>query len=157
MGFGEAIMDVVGLLTTYQGRINRAKYWIAALIYFIISGIAGAVGQALGDGPVAQGLTGIVGLLTFISGILVGIKRLHDRDRPGWWMLVFYVVPSILIAAAVVWGLYSYTTYGTLGGPFFLFIIAAFALGIWAFIELGCLRGTVGPNRFGPDPLEGKV
>jgi uncharacterized membrane protein YhaH (DUF805 family) len=26
-------------------------------------------------------------------------------------------------------------------------------LGIWGFVELGCLRGTAGPNRFGPDPL----
>lgn len=25
---------------------------------------------------------------------------------------------------------------------------------IWAFVELGCLKGTSGPNRFGPDPLE---
>jgi uncharacterized membrane protein YhaH (DUF805 family) len=31
--------------------------------------------------------------------------------------------------------------------------IAMIVLVIWAFIELGCLRGTPGPNRFGPDPL----
>ena len=30
------------------------------------------------------------------------------------------------------------------------------ALGIWALIWLGCLRGTVGPNQYGPDPLEGR-
>jgi uncharacterized membrane protein YhaH (DUF805 family) len=28
-----------------------------------------------------------------------------------------------------------------------------FAVLVWAFVELGCLRGTLGPNRFGPDPL----
>ena len=32
--------------------------------------------------------------------------------------------------------------------------LAAFAVGVWAFVELGCLRGTIGPNRYGPDPLE---
>jgi uncharacterized membrane protein YhaH (DUF805 family) len=31
--------------------------------------------------------------------------------------------------------------------------LASFAITVWAFVELGCLRGTVGPNRFGPDPL----
>ena len=28
------------------------------------------------------------------------------------------------------------------------------ALSTWAFVELGCLRGTIGPNRFVPDPLQ---
>jgi uncharacterized membrane protein YhaH (DUF805 family) len=32
-----------------------------------------------------------------------------------------------------------------------------FILGIWALIWFGCLRGTVGPNQYGPDPLEGRV
>ena len=31
-----------------------------------------------------------------ISGIAVGIKRLHDRDKGGWWLLLFYVVPGLL-------------------------------------------------------------
>jgi uncharacterized membrane protein YhaH (DUF805 family) len=28
---------------------------------------------------------------------------------------------------------------------------------IWALIWFGCLRGTVGPNQYGPDPLEGRI
>jgi uncharacterized membrane protein YhaH (DUF805 family) len=31
--------------------------------------------------------------------------------------------------------------------------LVAFAITVWAFVELYCLRGTTGPNRFGPDPL----
>jgi len=31
--------------------------------------------------------------------------------------------------------------------------VISFAISVWAFVELGCLRGTVGPNRYGPDPL----
>ena len=31
--------------------------------------------------------------------------------------------------------------------------LAAFAIGVWAFVELGCLRGTIGANQYGPDPL----
>jgi uncharacterized membrane protein YhaH (DUF805 family) len=31
------------------------------------------------------------------------------------------------------------------------------ALAIWALVWFGCLRGTVGPNQYGPDPLEGKL
>jgi uncharacterized membrane protein YhaH (DUF805 family) len=32
--------------------------------------------------------------------------------------------------------------------------LVAFAISIWGFVELGCLRGTDGPNTYGPDPLE---
>jgi uncharacterized membrane protein YhaH (DUF805 family) len=39
------------------------------------------------------------------------------------------------------------------GDVVFLCGFVAFALYIWGFVEMGCLRGTVGPNRFGPDPL----
>ena len=31
--------------------------------------------------------------------------------------------------------------------------VAAFAISVWLFVEIGFLRGTQGPNRFGPDPL----
>jgi uncharacterized membrane protein YhaH (DUF805 family) len=34
-----------------------------------------------------------------------------------------------------------------------LFSLASLAISIWAFVELGCLRGTAGPNKYGPDPL----
>jgi uncharacterized membrane protein YhaH (DUF805 family) len=33
------------------------------------------------------------------------------------------------------------------------FTVLAFAFALWGFAEMGCLRGTDGPNRFGPDPL----
>ena len=54
------------------------------------------------------------------SGICVGVKRCHDRNKSGWFILI-QLVPLV--------------------GP------------IWYFVELGCLRGTIGPNRFGEDPL----
>jgi uncharacterized membrane protein YhaH (DUF805 family) len=35
-----------------------------------------------------------------------------------------------------------------------VFLLASFALSIWGLIEMGFLRGTAGPNRYGPDPLQ---
>jgi uncharacterized membrane protein YhaH (DUF805 family) len=51
-------------------------------------------------------------------------------------------VPSVLASAA-----------NRMEGGGFLLHLAGFAITVWAFVELGCLRGTVGPNRYGPDPL----
>jgi uncharacterized membrane protein YhaH (DUF805 family) len=151
---------IVGLLFSYQGRINRAKYWTAVLIYFGINLVVAALGFImLGDGILAladdsaddgiiMGLMSkgigffLIALVVYIpmivSGVFVGIKRLHDRDKTGWWLLVFYLVPMLLNGLADVSSIFS---------------LAAFAISIWAFVELGCLRGTQGPNKYGPDPL----
>jgi uncharacterized membrane protein YhaH (DUF805 family) len=51
-------------------------------------------------------------------------------------------VPSILSSAA-----------DRIEGGGILLHLVSFAITIWAFVELGCLRGTIGPNRYGPDPL----
>jgi uncharacterized membrane protein YhaH (DUF805 family) len=76
-------------------------------------------------------------------GLAIGAKRLHDRDKSAWWLLLFYLAPSVLSGAA--------NHAGDVG--FSILYLASFAITVWAFVELGCLRGTVGPNRFGPDPL----
>jgi Protein of unknown function (DUF805) len=72
------------------------------------------------------------------------IKRLHDRNRSGWWIIAFGVVPILLPDVA-----------GRLGNSYAVFFIGliAFVLSIWSFVETFCPRGTHGPNRFGPDPL----
>jgi uncharacterized membrane protein YhaH (DUF805 family) len=62
--------------------------------------------------------TGIFALLTLIPTIIVYVKRFHDRDKSGWWVLIG-LIPIIGV--------------------------------IWLLIELGFLKGTPGPNRFGTD------
>ena len=57
---------------------------------------------------------------------------------------------GILVAAAI--GAYFAMEDGSLVSAVLGF--AASAIGVWAFVELACLRGTVGPNAYGPDPIE---
>jgi uncharacterized membrane protein YhaH (DUF805 family) len=78
------------------------------------------------------------------SSLATGVKRLHDRDKSGWWILLFWLTPIVLSAAART---------AIHGGAGVLLTLASFAIGIWAFIELGCLPGVRGPNFYGPDPL----
>ena len=35
-------------------------------------------------------------VVSWISAFAVGVKRLHDRDKSGWWILLFYLAPSVL-------------------------------------------------------------
>jgi uncharacterized membrane protein YhaH (DUF805 family) len=74
----------------------------------------------------------------------VSIKRLHNRNKSGWWMIPFIVAT----------GLYSQfgdRLAGSWAKPFVG--LAAFILVIWGLAEMYRLRGTRRPNRFGPDPL----
>jgi uncharacterized membrane protein YhaH (DUF805 family) len=73
------------------------------------------------------------------------IKRLHDRGKGGWWIVPFVIAP-ILLGKAGEWLGDSW--------PADLLMLAMIALGLWGFVEMVGLRGTTGPNQFGPDPLQ---
>jgi uncharacterized membrane protein YhaH (DUF805 family) len=79
-----------------------------------------------------------------LAGLAIGIKRLHDRNKSGWWLLLFWVVPGLLQGGGMGMGQESAGLIATLAGA---------AISIWGFVEIGCLRGTTGPNGYGPDPL----
>ncbi len=149
-------MDVSSLLVSFSGRINRAKFWAAILIYIVIYIVLFVLALALGQGMIMQLLGVVIGILLFISGIAVGIKRLHDRNKSGWWLLLFYVVPGILSGIGMFMAIYGAVGgSGSTGMLGLVLNIVALAICIWAFVELGCLRGTVGANQYGPDPLAG--
>jgi uncharacterized membrane protein YhaH (DUF805 family) len=186
-------MDWVWLLFSFEGRINRAKFYLAGLVllcwmillvflFVVLSAAYGdfrSFGLDMGlvnlhatlDGPKSfhLGINDIFALVdpttwralprTDIAGALahtvvtplmvwvffaVSVKRLHDRDKSGWWMVPFFAMP----------GLYKQFE-GRLPNSNFLLpvAIAVFALIIWGFVELYCRKGTRATNLFGPNPL----
>ena len=78
-----------------QGRVNRKQFWLRLVLpCFVISIILLLVDMALGTYAVENGvglLSGIFSLLVIIPAILVYIKRWHDRDKSGWWMLILLI------------------------------------------------------------------
>jgi uncharacterized membrane protein YhaH (DUF805 family) len=142
-------MDWGNLFFKFSGRINRAKYWLAVLIYFAIYIVLAAFGYVTDDSAIYQAINGMLNIVIFISSLAVGVKRLHDRGKSGWYLVLFYIVPGVLVTAGIVVGTVmeeSIVIASVLG-------LAAFVVGVWAFVELGCLRGTIGANQYGPDPL----
>jgi uncharacterized membrane protein YhaH (DUF805 family) len=140
-------MNLINLLFTFQGRINRAKWWLAVLIAVIAS----VVMLFLFVIPVLGALLALAIIIgMFVSGLAVGIKRLHDRNKSGWWLVLFYGVPGVM-GFIDTW--LGFQGFGELAGPRLLTSLVSFVIGIWAIVELGCLRGSIGPNRYGPDPV----
>lgn len=113
---------------TFSGRARRAEYWWFYLFFGLVIGVLTFVDILLfgyspeKDEPTANVLAGIAALGLLLPMLAVSIRRLHDRDKSGWWLL---------------WGLLP-----LIGGLILLY----------QYVQ----RGTVGDNRFGPDPLAGE-
>lgn len=75
---------------TFTGRARRTEYWMFILfnflVTFVLSFIDGLLGLAgdNGYGP----LYGIYALAVFIPTLAVGVRRMHDTDHSGWWLLL---------------------------------------------------------------------
>jgi len=120
------------LLFSFQGRINRAKFWLVHVAMWVVVAIVFSVilGSAAmsSDPQAALQSVGVVGglvlLVVYILALWIGLaiaaKRWHDRNKSAWWILIIFV-PVV--------------------GPF------------WYLIECGFLSGTTGVNKYGPDPL----
>ncbi len=121
-------MSLKQVLFSFQGRIPRSTWWYfilavngIALVLAVVDGmIAAVMGQdRYGTSNWPNCLVFLFSLLILYPNLAVSVKRAHDRDHSGWFILIG-LIPII--------------------GP------------IWVLIEFGFLRGTVGPNQYGPDP-----
>lgn len=139
----------VNLLFGYDGRLSRLYCWLGFLTFCVITGlfIAKVEDAVAGTGDIGRylALAIIVGTGIWIHSAVL-IKRLHDRNKSGWWYLPYGIVPLVLLIAAI-----SFYTDGVLTPAWILFALAIAGLSS-SIIELGFLRGTAGPNRFGPAP-----
>jgi len=83
-------MDYQKLLFTFDGRINRAKYWIGTGLSWVLAVVAVTLLAAIG-GTIGF-LVAIVAYIALIwIGLAVAIKRWHDRGKSGWWILIVFV------------------------------------------------------------------
>jgi uncharacterized membrane protein YhaH (DUF805 family) len=144
MTFQDAVMQALSRYADFTGRARRREYWFfvlfAILSQFIASGLDLAVSALLGFGLFQI----LVGLALLVPGIAAGVRRLHDRNMSGWWLLAPSGASLVLTLLSLLGG------GGILGG-----LLAAVALGAgFLLVVILALPGTPGPNRFGPDPKE---
>jgi uncharacterized membrane protein YhaH (DUF805 family) len=76
---------VVEKFARFVGRASRAEYWWFFLANLIIVLVLGALSRAT---VVFTIIYAIYGLALIIPSIAVGVRRLHDTSRSGWWILI---------------------------------------------------------------------
>jgi uncharacterized membrane protein YhaH (DUF805 family) len=168
-------MDWVWYLFRFDGRINRAKYWLAMLIIgcwmlflmlllfvpvgylfgwpeelnFSLENIFAIVDpkslQELSRGDISAIVVNVITMPLFLwIFVATSVKRLHDRDMSGWWIIPFFAVP----------GLYHQFMDRLPHGHLTVFVTWPIAAcHIWGIVELYFRPGTRWTNRFGPNPL----
>lgn len=84
MTFGDAVRSVLTQYAGFSGRARRSEYWYFFLFNFVVSMVASVVDAALHS--VVLGLIVTLGLI--LPTLAVGVRRLHDIGRSGWWLLI---------------------------------------------------------------------
>ncbi len=170
----------------FDGRLNRQRWWISAIILAVVLivislvilpliglGLMPAMPTIGADTTAADVATiisasrtkaGWVSLVLFLVALYpsaaLAIKRRHDRNNNGLdvWIYFALVVVVQLISALGI-GMSTMDVGGTsipVPGPIVTglgFIVGIYA--IYLLVVLGFLKGTAGPNNYGPDPLQG--
>ncbi|WP_429910913.1 DUF805 domain-containing protein [Glycocaulis sp.] len=85
MNFMDAVKSVYTNYAGFQGRARRSEYWWWYLFYIIVYIVLFSIDNALFGFPM---LAGLFALGSLIPGIAVGVRRLHDTGRSGWWLLI---------------------------------------------------------------------
>ena len=78
-------LDVLKKYAVFSGRARRKEYWMFFLINLIITLVLSFI-EGLAGGPGVVG--GLYSLAVLLPAIAVGVRRLHDTNRSGWWMLI---------------------------------------------------------------------
>ncbi len=128
----ESIQTFFKRYTDFKGRSSRVEYWwpvVMNFVVFMLTLMPGTVMFMIGETPpsfvwVLLALGGLYYLAVLIPTIALNVRRLHDMNQTGWIYL------GVVVAGALV---------------NFIQLVAT--------IVIGSIKGTEGPNKYGPDPL----
>ena len=160
----------------FSGRSRRQEFWMFMLLQFLIWTVAVIAMMVMGFGALSMGgvnpdgtprvagvaglfasmgifflIFGLIWLALFIPSIAVSVRRLHDTDRTGFWLLL---PPAIYVLAIAVMLAGAANQSGTTAAIAIVLSLLQWVASI-VLLVFYCLPGTNGPNKYGPDPLGG--
>jgi uncharacterized membrane protein YhaH (DUF805 family) len=106
MNFGQAIASGFSNYVNFSGRAARSEYWYWVLFYILAALVTLTIDLMIG---MRLTLT-IFSLAAFLPSLALNIRRLHDLDRTGWWVLLHFI-PLVGAIILIIW----FCTEGTQG------------------------------------------
>lgn len=93
MTFGDSIRTCFSKYATFDGRASRPEYWW----WFLFTVLASAAANIFSDK-----LSALFSLVVLLPSMAVGVRRLHDTNRSGWFLLL-WCIPVIGWLVLLVW------------------------------------------------------
>jgi uncharacterized membrane protein YhaH (DUF805 family) len=139
---------------SFQGRLNRKPYWLMSLVLVGIGIVAFIVIGMFAAMLTVFWVLGVPLLIAFLwASMSIAARRLHDRNKSAWWLLLYQGLPMLLSLLRSLLELSGPAS----TGPANLLGLISFAITMWVLVDLGIMKGKPGPNRFGDDPLGPQV
>ncbi len=95
-------LKVMREYVNFNGRARRKEYWMFFLLYILLSFALALVATLLLGERLADGIFSLWILAHLLPCIGVGVRRLHDIGRSGWWLLIS-LVPFVGWIIALYW------------------------------------------------------
>lgn len=99
MGFQDAVRACLTKYADFTGRSARSEFWYFFLFNFVVQFVLSLLGNMISIFGI---LSGLVALALLLPGLAVSVRRLHDIDRSGWWLLIGFV-PLVGAILLIVW------------------------------------------------------
>ncbi|MFD6351578.1 DUF805 domain-containing protein [Nocardia tengchongensis] len=96
MGFGAAIRSVLSNYATFSGRARRSEFWWFTLFHLLIFigmpvlNVALTASDSTGASPLGV-VHGLLELALILPSLAVQVRRLHDAEFSGWWILIAFI------------------------------------------------------------------
>jgi uncharacterized membrane protein YhaH (DUF805 family) len=162
-------VGLLSLLFGFKGRINRLQYWGGTIGVGVVGGflmvavVFGTIFPAMGNKAALGGALGFMALAIMVifsalgwSGLSLQWKRFHDRGRPGYLAML-----PMLVAVPAMFSLIGHIVSGAPPEAAMMalqpYVMVSSLINLWFFIDLGCLGGVNGPNKYGDPPGGGFV
>jgi uncharacterized membrane protein YhaH (DUF805 family) len=159
MSYAPAAENAALLLRTARGiadfsarsrRTEVGYYWIAASL---MNAVLGFILQMLLSGAALAVAIDLVGLILLVPYFALFVRRLHDMNQSGWWAMILPLGALAALPRAIAQinrddaAPFAQHGFTLVDGLMLLVLVAVLAMTV--------TPGTIGPNRFGPDPREG--
>ena len=151
-------MKLRKILFSFDGRIGRRTYWLAILALIVAVLVLTCAPFLLESEKWAVLMVALtsdfIWLFSLWPLVAVGSKRLHDRNKNGWWLLVFWLLPFALFCGGFSIVFFDDPRTGR-SGDFttgLIVVLASLPPALWGIVELGIQPGAKGPNLYGAGP-----
>ena len=166
MTFASSVRSALRQYATFTGRATRAEFWwfylFTALVGLVVDNLDSLLGTSVYSEGAASATGLVVNLVLLLPLLAVTVRRLHDSDLSGWWVLLPFGATFLATAAAIAALVIGFGSLFT-GAPdagvtvgvvvLGVFAVFLFGVGMVGLLVLMLRRSTPGPNRFGPHPV----